>query len=396
MSENTETRAECPKKKILKLTAVILVAVMVAGLWVGAGALLVGVLFHPAAEVSTGNVRTDLTVDFENVLAKKLNGVGVIISENMSFRPPKRVYAPLNDGDMVAPKPNPACYGTADKPEELATVLEAAEELLDGQETLFTTKTEIFEGSKIRYYLDDTILAITWKQVVGGGVYTFSEVKIAHASQFRRFLADGRFGATTEYTTQEMATSVNAVVASSGDYYGYRYTGICVTQGTVHRDDGRYLDTCFVDENGDLVYAYRGQATGKEAVQAFVDENHARFSISFGPVMILDGSYIVPSDYYVGEINEQYARAALCQMGSLHYTVVAANYEYPHYAVHTMGEFAKNLLKLGITNAYALDGGQTAAIVMNNQLINKVSYGAQREISDIIYFATAVPQEDWE
>ena len=127
-----------------------------------------------------------------------------------------------------------------------------------------------------------------------------------------------------------------------------------------------------------------------------MDENHARFSISFGPVMILDGSYIVPSDYYVGEINEQYARAALCQMGSLHYTVVAANYEYPHYAVHTMGEFAKNLLKLGITNAYALDGGQTAAIVMNNQLINKVSYGAQREISDIIYFATAVPQEDWE
>ena len=147
MSENTETRAECPKKKILKLTAVILAAVTVAGLWVGAGALLVGVLFHPAAEVSTENVRTDLTADFENVLTKKLNGVGVIISENMSFRPPKRVYAPLNDGDMVAPKPNPACYGTADKPEELAAVLEAAEELLDGQETLFTTKTEIFEGS---------------------------------------------------------------------------------------------------------------------------------------------------------------------------------------------------------------------------------------------------------
>ena len=285
----------------------------------------------------------------------------------------------------------------AQLPEKVEEALpEAAEELLDGQQTLFTTKTEVFEGSKIRYYLDETILAITWKQVVDGGVYTFSEVKIAHASQFRRFLADGKFGATTEYTTQEMATSVNAVVASSGDYYGYRYTGICVTDGKVHRDDGRYLDTCFVDENGDLVYAYRGQASGKEAVQAFVDENHARFSISFGPVMILDGSYIVPSDYYVGEINERYARAALCQMGPLHYTVVAANYEYPHYAVHTMSEFAKNLLKLGITNAYALDGGQTAAIVMDNQLINKVSYGAQREISDIIYFATAIPEEDWE
>lgn len=396
MSVNMENRTESPKKKSIRLTAMILCVAAVAALWAGAGALLASALFQPAVSDSVESVRTDLTADFEKMLTRKFSGIGEIISENVDFVPPKPVYAPLSDQDMVAPKPNPACYGTADKPAELASVLEAAEELLDGQQTLFTTDTVIFEGSKIRYYLDDTILAITWKQVVGGGVYTFSEVKIAHASQFRRFLADGKFGATTEYTTQEMATSVNAVVASSGDYYGYRYTGICVTQGKVHRDDGRYLDTCFVDENGDLVYAYRGQVTGKEAVESFVDEQNARFSISFGPVMILDGSYIVPSDYYIGEINEQFARAALCQMGPLHYTVVAANYEYPHYAVHTMSEFAKNLLKLGIDNAYALDGGQTAAIVMNNQLINKVSYGAQREISDIIYFATAVPEEEWE
>ena len=83
-------------------------------------------------------------------------------------------------------------------------------------------------------------------------------------------------------------------------------------------------------------------------------------------------------------------------MGELHYVVVAANYQHPYNAVHTMGEFAWNLLRLGITKAYALDGGQTAAVVMNNQLINNVSYGAQREISDIIYFATAIPEDEWE
>ena len=42
--------------------------------------------------------------------------------------------------------------------------------------------------------------------------------------------------------------------------------------------------------------------------------------------------------------------------------------------------------------AYCLDGGQTAAIVMNDQLINRPVYGEQRKISDIIYFATAVPE----
>lgn len=395
MSENTEIRAECPKKKILKLTAVILVAVTVAGLWIGAGALLLGVLFHSEADVSAENVRTDLTADFEYMLSKKMSGIGEIDCGNVVFAPVKREYS-LSDLDMVAPKPNPARYGTVDTPAELASVLQEAQELLDGQETLFTTDTVILEGSKIHYYLDDTILAITWKQVVGNGAYTFSEVKIAHASQFRRFLADGKYGATTEYTTQEMAGSVNAVVASSGDYYGYRRIGVCVNQGTVYRSDGRYLDTCFVDENGDLLFSGRGVITDQETAQKFVDDHQIRFSLSFGPVMILDGSYVVPSNYYIGEINEQYSRAALCQMGPLHYVVVAANYQHPYNAVHTMSQFAWNLIKLGITRAYALDGGQTAAIVMNNQLINNVSYGAQREISDIIYFATAIPEDEWE
>jgi exopolysaccharide biosynthesis protein len=42
--------------------------------------------------------------------------------------------------------------------------------------------------------------------------------------------------------------------------------------------------------------------------------------------------------------------------------------------------------------AYCLDGGQTATIVMNNELVNRPVYGQQRKISDIIYFATAVPE----
>ena len=41
--------------------------------------------------------------------------------------------------------------------------------------------------------------------------------------------------------------------------------------------------------------------------------------------------------------------------------------------------------------AYTLDGGQMATIVMNDTLVNQVSYGSQRRISDILYFATAVP-----
>ena len=65
--------------------------------------------------------------------------------------------------------------------------------------------------------------------------------------------------------------------------------------------------------------------------------------------------------------------------------------ENPYLSVPTVKQFAENLVQMGIPKAYALDGGQTAAIAMNHQLMNKVSYGSQRKISDIIYFATALP-----
>ena len=54
----------------------------------------------------------------------------------------------------------------------------------------------------------------------------------------------------------------------------------------------------------------------------------------------------------------------------------------------------QNFATFGCEKAYTLDGGQTAVIAMNDKLINQVSYGAQREISDIIYFATALPWEE--
>jgi exopolysaccharide biosynthesis protein len=44
-----------------------------------------------------------------------------------------------------------------------------------------------------------------------------------------------------------------------------------------------------------------------------------------------------------------------------------------------------------VDKAYALDGGQTTVITMDGELINSVDYGFQRQISDIIYFATALP-----
>lgn len=297
----------------------------------------------------------------------------------------------LNEDDLVAPEPNPENFGESSDPGQLQWLLDEAARLLDGQDTLFTAQTAIKDGSKVKYYLDETIFCVSWKMPVGKAVYTFSEVKIAHPSQFRRFLAGGEYGSGILYTTTEMAESVNAVTASSGDYYSFRPFGIVVYDGVAERLGPVQLDTCFVDENGDLHFTYRKELNDLDAVQRYVDGNRIRFSLAFGPVLIEDGEVKVPDYYGIGEITERYSRAAICQLGQLHYVMVTSNMEVPYVHNPTMMTFAKNLLAMGIENAYALDGGQTAVIVTGDEIMNAVDFGYQRPISDMIYFATALP-----
>ena len=300
----------------------------------------------------------------------------------------------LNDSDLVAPEPDQSKFGQTEDPTTMGEFLKQVQKVHGWQPMYFNMDVQIFSGSKVMYYLDDTIAAITWKEVHDGSVYTFSEVKIAHPSQFRRFLADGVYGSDKQYTTTEMAESVNAVVASSGDFHRFRSFGICVYEGQVKKVEGTYAETCYIDDKGDLLFTYGGDLTTTAKSQQFVDENNIRFSLCFGPILVDDYEVVDHTWYGVGEITEGYARAALCQMGELHYIVATANTEGPNQEIPTVRMFQRNIAATGCRMAYCLDGGQTAAIVMNDILINRPVYGTQRKISDIIYFATAIPEEE--
>lgn len=314
-----------------------------------------------------------------NQLSEALDGVLSI----------EKVYW-LNDYDTIAPEPKQNCFGKTKDPAELEPVLEEASRLLGVTDYIFSADVPLRPGSEINWYLDETIFAITWQEVRDGGLYTLSEVKIAHPSQFRRFLAGGTYGYDKQFLTTQMSADVNAVVASSGDFYKYRSYGIVVQNGKAYRADP-HLDTCFIDDKGDLIMVKARELKTMEALQAYVDENNIRFSLSFGPILIRDGERCVPYDYIVGEIDENYPRAALCQVEELHYLMAVAN-GTPEYAhMPTLYQFAERLQQMGVRTAYTLDGGQTGVIVMNDQMMSPVQYGSQRQISDIFYFSTALP-----
>ena len=351
-----------------------------------------------AAVAKTGDL--SVMADLEVFMGQQISNTRDVLTnaekpeipeEEIQVEPVRKVYW-IEEDVKVAPEPNQALFGNTIDPAEMQKVLDDAKWLLDGQETYFDPNGERYDAGTVRYYLDDSIFAVTWQEVHDGSVYTFSEVKLSHPSQFRRYLADGEYGSDKQYLTTEMAATVNAVVASAGDFYRFRDFGAVVYQGEAKRVEGTYAETCYIDREGNMHFTYAGEVMNVKEVQAFVDEHDIQFSLAFGPVLV-DNYELVPHTWYgVGEINEGYARAALCQMGALHYIVVTANTTGPWQEIPTVKQFAKNVAATGCIHAYCLDGGQTATIVMNDELINRPVFGQQRKISDIIYFATAIPE----
>ena len=303
----------------------------------------------------------------------------------------KKVYW-LSDSDLVAPKPKAENFGNVATPAELMPILENAKEIIGDHELVFNAETPIWEKEGVHYYYDDTILVITWKQVIDRVMYTMSEVRIAHPSQFRRFLAGGEFGSDKLYITTDMAKSVNSVVACSGDYYRFRRYGAVVYEGQLRRFEGESVDTCFVNEDGNLLFAYRGDLKSEAEAKKFIEDNKVRFSMAFGPIIVDGGKPVPPKSYPLGETNDTYSRAGLAQVDELHYLLISCGGEGGYENRHTIAEFADAVAAFGVDKAYALDGGQTTVIAMNGNLINSVDFGYQRQISDIIYFATAIPE----
>lgn len=300
----------------------------------------------------------------------------------------------IDEEAVAAPMPNPNCYGETDDPSTLQWLLDDAAVILDGQDTVFSTDVELYPDSVVTYYLDESIFVVTWQQLIDNFVYTFSEVKITHPSQFRRYLANNEYDSDYMHPVSRMSNAVNAVMAASADYYRGRNHGIIVYQGEVKRTFYSHLvDTCFIDDKGDMILVPAGELIGDEAAQAFVDEHNIDFSIAFGPILVENGERCEPAMYYLGEINDKYPRAALCQKDELHYVVVVANGKEGYWNRPTIHMFAEQVAKLGCQKAYTLDGGQTGTIVMRGKALNPVQR-FERWISDIIYFGTAIPYEE--
>lgn len=345
---------------------------------------------HPGTGTNTGS-STENRLDLVGKLDVFMNNAASDALENVAYI--KKIYT-IPESDLVAPKPDQSKFGSTTDPAVVQAVVDSASELLEGQELIWSPDIVLMEGSEIEYYCDETILVIAWKEAINNSACSFVEVKIAHGSQLRRALSDNTYGSSVYMYPTQMAQNANAVVAINGDFYGHRSCGITIYQRQLYRFNPRTLENCFFTASGDMIFTHVGELNTEEEVKKFVQDNDITFSVSFGPILVENGEKKATYTYLVGEVDIQYSRAAIGQVDKLHYLLMSINEEGRYKNRVTINQAADLIYAKGVPNAYALDGGQTATIVMNGETFNRPDWGNERIMTDIIYFATAIPGEE--
>ena len=345
---------------------------------------------HPGTGTNTGS-STENRLDLVGKLDVFMNNAASDALENVAYI--KKIYT-IPESDLVAPKPDQSKFGSTTDPAVVQAVVDSASELLEGQELIWSPDIVLMEGSEIEYYCDETILVIAWKEAINNSACSFVEVKIAHGSQLRRALSDNTYGSSVYMYPTQMAQNANAVVAINGDFYGHRSCGITIYQRQLYRFNPRTLENCFFTASGDMIFTHVGELNTEDDVKKFVQDNDITFSVSFGPILVENGEKKATYTYLVGEVDIQYSRAAIGQVDKLHYLLMSINEEGRYKNRVTINQAADLIYAKGVPNAYALDGGQTATIVMNGETFNRPDWGNERIMTDIIYFATAIPGEE--
>ncbi len=248
-------------------------------------------------------------------------------------------------------------------------------------------------GDKSWFYEDPTIRVEIEQKRTDNCDYWVARIKIGDASQLRTAAAGG-FESTRAMKGVYLAKRVKAVLAIDGDYFCYTGIGYIVRQGEefLNRLKGT-RDVLLIDEDGDFHCII---APENNMVSNTVNGKKVINSLFFGPLLVDKG---VAVEEPIGESmaqDEPRQRMAIAQTGHLEYMAICCASLTRGSAGMTLKQFAKLCADEGAYLAYNLDGGNSTMMIFNYKKINDVENGDTREISDIVYFASAWPGEEAE
>ena len=228
--------------------------------------------------------------------------------------------------------------------------------------------------------------------VVGSGsdrvTYVVADVTLTDATALRSAFANDEFGLNIIEVPSAIASSVNAVFAVNGDYYGFRETGIVIRNGTVYRSEGA--------REGLALYR---DGTMKLYDETVVDadrlvEDGVWQTLSFGPGLVRDGMLVdgidsveIDTNFGNHSIQGRQPRTAIGLVEANHLLFVVVDGRSAGYSRGVgMSELGQIFVDRGASVAYNLDGGGSSTMVFDGDLVNDpLGRGEERGTSDILY-----------
>ena len=144
-----------------------------------------------------------------------------------------------------------------------------------------------------------------------------------------------------------------------------------------------------IDKNADFHIIIKSD---KDELKTLVEGDLGIVNVfNFGPALVVDGVLQEMPKKYNYNIRGIEPRCAIGQIGPLEYLLVVVDGRGADGSkgcnVETLAQF---MYDQGCQQAYNLDGGNSALMVFNRENYSAKSYEAERSVTDIIYFATAI------
>ena len=252
-------------------------------------------------------------------------------------------------------------------------------------ESIEPTTTEDLEVNPVissTGYKDDNIQIKIDQVSENGVVYYVADVLVSSAEYLKTALAEDTYGKNITAPTSEIASAHDAIFAINGDYYGFRDEGYVLRNGQMLRSIANGTDTeaLVIDANGNLSIVYEAEVSAETLQSQGVQQ-----ILSFGPALIIDGERVTRNTKNGLRDNP---RTAIGQVEEGHYVFVVVDGRTSESDGVTLEELGNIMLKYNCQTAYNLDGGGTATMWFNGEVINNPTDGkndGERNVSDIVY-----------
>lgn len=274
--------------------------------------------------------------------------------------------------------------------EETEAVVEPEEEIPDNrtewQKKFADHFTDEIVTSDLHYSSPNISIDIT-PIVVGEGYsacrYYVADIYVGSLDCFRTYLADNLFELYRTQPIQEMAADSSALLAMTGDFYSYQYSGLMIRNGRLFRNDYTGADICVLYGDGTMKTLHPDEYSSKELVEEDIWQLW-----NFGPAL-LDENGQIPARYNVSEtVSYINPRSSVGYYEPGHYCFIVVDGRLDNWSVGmTLPELSQVYFDLGCRAAYNLDGGGSAVMTFGEEVISRQSNGGDRELGDILLIA---------